>query len=304
MKRLPHLAVLRRLNRARVDYVLIGVFAINHYVRDPGSVYSTLDCDILIRPEPGHLRKAIRALQAEGYDLEAGDDYGRVEISTNQGITWTQVATYTGTAAYWAVEMADLGVIGGDETLQVRFRLDTDGAVRADGWYVDDVIAYFDNDLDDDSIPNGVEVGDDPHDPVDTDGDGTPDYLDTDSDDDSIPDSVEAGDDPNDPVDTDGDGTPDYRDPDSDDDGIPDSVEAGDDPNDPVDTDDDGVPDYHDPDADNDGISDSEEGVGDSDGDGIPDYQDPDSDGDGIPDEIDPEPVVANYFVYLPLFPK
>lgn len=74
MKRPPHLAVLRRLNKAGVDYVLIGVLAINHYVRDPGSMYSTLDCDILIRPEADHLRKAIRVLLSEGYRLEAGGE--------------------------------------------------------------------------------------------------------------------------------------------------------------------------------------------------------------------------------------
>jgi len=221
------------------------------------------------------------------YALETGHDYGRVEISTNEGVTWTDVATYTGSTVHWSGETVDLGVIGGAETLQMRFRLETDVGITADGWYIDNVALYFDSDLDDDGIPNSVEAGEDPANPVDTDGDGTPNYLDKDSDDDGIPDGVEAGDDPANPVDTDGDGTPDYQDPDSDGDTIPDEIEAGDDPTNPVDTDGDGTPDYLDADSDNDSIPDSVEGSGDADGDGTPNYLDDDSDGDTIPDSVE-----------------
>jgi uncharacterized repeat protein (TIGR02543 family) len=252
------------------------------------------------------------------YELEADYDYGYVETSTDGGATWAQAATYTDRTVHWSGETVDLGVPDDAGTLRVRFRLDTDSGTTADGWYIDDVVVYFDNDLDDDGISNGVEVGGDPGNPVDTDGDGTPDYQDLDSDADGIPDAAEAGDDLDDPVDTDGDGTPDYRDLDSDGDGIPDSeegagdtdgdgtpdfqdtdsdgdgipddVEAGDDPANPVDTDGDGTPDYQDDDSDGDGIPDDVEAGEDptdpvdTDGDGIPDYQDPDSDGDGLPD--------------------
>ena len=269
------------------------------------------------------------------YELETGYDYGYVEISADEGVTWANVATYTGETVHWSRETVDLGVVGGAETLRVRFRLETDAGTTRDGWYVDNVAIYFDNDLDDDGIPNDVEIGGDWANPVDTDGDATPDYLDDDSDgdgipdseegaadadgdgtpnyqdldsdDDGIPDAVEAGDDPTDLVDTDGDGTPDYLDEDSDNDGIPDAVEAGDDPAHPVDTDGDTIPDYQDLDSDNDGLPDSDEVGGDptdpvdTDGDGIPDYQDTDSDNDGIPDGVDPEPNTINYFEYLPL---
>jgi hypothetical protein len=112
------------------------------------------------------------------YDLETDYDYGHVEISTDEGVTWTDVASYTGRTGHWSGELVDLGVIFDAETLRVRFRLDTDPSVTADGWYIDDVAVYFDDDLDDDGIPNDVEVGEDPTNPVDTDGDGIPDYLD------------------------------------------------------------------------------------------------------------------------------
>ncbi len=70
----PHARALARLNRAKVDYVLIGVTAINHYAREPGEVFSTLDCDVLLRPEPRNLTRALKALAAEGYRFECGGE--------------------------------------------------------------------------------------------------------------------------------------------------------------------------------------------------------------------------------------
>ena len=86
-----------------------------------------------------------------------------------------------------------------------------------------------------------------------------PDYLDLDSDNDGIPDAVEKGTDPNNPVDSDKDGIPDYRDLDSDGDGIPDATEKGSNPNVLADTDKDGIPDYLDLDSDGDGVLDATE---------------------------------------------
>ncbi|MFP4600673.1 MAG: putative Ig domain-containing protein, partial [Persicimonas sp.] len=79
-------------------------------------------------------------------------------------------------------------------------------------------------DSDSDGISDGDEVGDDPQNPVDTDGDGTIDALDEDSDDDGVLDADEAGDDDlaTPPVDTDDDGVADFRQVDSDGDGVDD----------------------------------------------------------------------------------
>ena len=244
------------------------------------------------------------------HQLETDYDYGYVEVSTDAGVTWTSVATYTGSTAQWAGETLDLGETGDAETLQVRFRLVTDAGVTADGWYIDSVAIYTDTDLDDDGIPNAVEAGDDPDNPVDSDGDGTPDYLDEDSDDNDIPDAIEGT------GDNDGDSIPDYADlddndgpdgdidgdtilnkhedivgledaddddalnkvdTDSDNDSIPDQIEAGDsDPTTPpVDTDADNLPDFIDLDSDSDDKPDRTEGTDDSDGDSIPNYRDP-----------------------------
>ncbi|MCC6437540.1 MAG: hypothetical protein IT196_21095 [Acidimicrobiales bacterium] len=123
----------------------------------------------------------------------------------------------------------------------------------------------------------------------------------TDIDGDGIPDITELGADPNQPANTDGDSDHDYLDTDSDGDGVADSVERG------VsvaavdfgqDADNDGIPDAMDPDAtagadaDHDGLLDSFAPV-DTDGDGSPDYRDLDSDNDGTPDSSDAHRTVA-----------
>ena len=108
----------------------------------------------------------------------------------------------------------------------------------------DGLFDHLDHDSDNDGIPDSVEVGPDPSNPVDTDGDGLPDMIDTDSDGNGIDDATEAGPDPSNPLDSDGDGIPDFADTDDDNDGISDDEEIGDDPANPVDTDGDGIPDY------------------------------------------------------------
>lgn len=65
----PLVKALASLNAARVDYVMIGVLAVNHYAKDPSSVYSTLDCDLLLRPDPANLFRALKALLRGGCDL-------------------------------------------------------------------------------------------------------------------------------------------------------------------------------------------------------------------------------------------
>ncbi|WP_109096932.1 gliding motility-associated C-terminal domain-containing protein, partial [Aquimarina sp. AU58] len=78
--------------------------------------------------------------------------------------------------------------------------------------------AVSSGDCDGDGVINEFEIGDDPNNPQDTDGDGIPDILDTDDDNDGIltedenPDPNGDGN-PDDAFDTDGNGTPDYLEP-------------------------------------------------------------------------------------------
>ncbi len=215
------------------------------------------------------------------HSIAEDDDVGQLQVSVN-GSDWTTVNNYTGSSDGWAIEqfVASPPVVGADKNVTLRFLMDTDDNGREDGWYIDDVAISFDYDVDDDGIPNDVEVGGDPDNPKDTDNDGTPDYDDVDSDGDGISDQDEGT------GDTDGDNVPDFQDVDSDGDGILDEDET-DENGTPKDTDGDGTPDHQDDDSDNDGIPDQTEGETDSDGDGTPDYLDGDSDDDGIPDQTE-----------------
>lgn len=72
------------------------------------------------------------------YDLETSYDYGYLEGSLD-GSIWSNLATFNGTQGSWTEEVVDLSSWTGSPTLQLRFRLDTDGSVVRDGWYVDDI---------------------------------------------------------------------------------------------------------------------------------------------------------------------
>ena len=70
----PYIALIRKLRRKRVRFVLVGVFGINHYATGPALSFTTLDCDILVEPEPKNLLSALLLLEADGYRLEAGGE--------------------------------------------------------------------------------------------------------------------------------------------------------------------------------------------------------------------------------------
>lgn len=135
---------------------------------------------------------------------------------------------------------------------------------------------YLDLDSDGDGITDLYESG-----VEDKDGNGLVDDF-NDANNDGWDDDTNTSD----PVDTDGDGTPDYHDLDSDNDTVSDQDEN--DPNNdgigPDDTDNDGKDDFRDVDDDNDGVGSKEEF--DRDKNGIPD----DCDGDNLPDYLDVDP--------------
>ncbi len=81
---------------------------------------------------------------------EAGYDFGYVDVSTDYGNQWTNLARYD-MSSYpewsdgaadpgdWKHEHLDLNPYVG-KTVRVRFRLASDAYVTADGWYLDDVV--------------------------------------------------------------------------------------------------------------------------------------------------------------------
>jgi hypothetical protein len=118
---------------------------------------------------------------------------------------------------------------------------DGDGLINREEWQAG--TDYLDPDTDDDGISDYDEVGDDPSNPRDTDGDGTIDALDLDSDNDTLDDSREAGEGDwmTPPRDSDDDGRADYIEKDSDNGGVLDRIEVRKHETDPTDPTDDGV---------------------------------------------------------------
>jgi len=76
------------------------------------------------------------------YALEAGYDFGLVEVSLDGGASWVSpaLARYTGNLGAMTREQLDLSAYAGAANFRVRFRLVTDSSVVMDGWYVDDVL--------------------------------------------------------------------------------------------------------------------------------------------------------------------
>ena len=89
------------------------------------------------------------------YDIESNYDYGQVEISTNNGSTFTPLAgnytepgtgtfqpngepLYDGVQSNWVNEEIDLTNFNSSQA-KLKFELKTDGSVTKDGWFIDDI---------------------------------------------------------------------------------------------------------------------------------------------------------------------
>ncbi|HOP22497.1 MAG TPA: M14 family zinc carboxypeptidase [Gammaproteobacteria bacterium] len=75
------------------------------------------------------------------YDFESSYDYGYLEISTDNGMSWTELDSFNGNANnQWTTVEYSLENIMLSTQTQIRFRIDTDTSVTRDGWYIDDII--------------------------------------------------------------------------------------------------------------------------------------------------------------------
>jgi hypothetical protein len=89
------------------------------------------------------------------WDIENDWDYGQIQISTNNGSTWTALQglftnpgvgtfqpngepLYDGTQLSWVHETIDISNYV-NQNITIRFYFRTDGYVTADGWYVDNI---------------------------------------------------------------------------------------------------------------------------------------------------------------------
>ncbi len=75
------------------------------------------------------------------FDIEEGYDYGHVEVSADGGTNWfPPAASYTGGQPSWQTAVIELPELDGAGSARLRFRLETDSWVTADGWHVDDIV--------------------------------------------------------------------------------------------------------------------------------------------------------------------
>lgn len=77
------------------------------------------------------------------YEIESGYDFGYVQASTD-GVNWITLASFTGTRTSFQKDSVDLSDFLGEPTVYLRFVLESDFSVTADGWYVDDIGVYSD----------------------------------------------------------------------------------------------------------------------------------------------------------------
>lgn len=75
------------------------------------------------------------------YALEAGYDYGYVDVSSNNGSTWSRIASFNGLdSATWKLQSFDITpFVSGSSNMLVRFRDSCDSNTNWDGWYVDNI---------------------------------------------------------------------------------------------------------------------------------------------------------------------
>ena len=73
------------------------------------------------------------------YEFENRYDYGYVEYSVDDGMNWIYAASFTGSQPNFAQATINVHGLSNQANARFRFRVLSDEAVNADGWYVDDI---------------------------------------------------------------------------------------------------------------------------------------------------------------------
>ncbi len=102
---------------------------------------SPAGANISLESPPLDLRSStgVRLVFWHRYAIENNYDYGHVEWSSDGGLTWNEVGTYTGTSNAWSRVEIPLPGLDGEGDARVRFRFTSDSITSYDGWYVDDI---------------------------------------------------------------------------------------------------------------------------------------------------------------------
>jgi hypothetical protein len=107
----------------------------------PGGNYTNAVNTSIVHSAPRDLRGTLNPTLCivHRHAFAAGDS-GNAEVSSNGGVDWTTVRTYTGSSSQmWRRERFLLAAYTNSANVLVRFRVTTDTATTADGWIVDDI---------------------------------------------------------------------------------------------------------------------------------------------------------------------
>ena len=81
----------------------------------------------------------IYLLISHRYEFENRYDYGYVEYSIDDGMNWIYAASFTGSQLNFTQATINVYGLSNQANARFRFRVLSDEAVNADGWYVDDI---------------------------------------------------------------------------------------------------------------------------------------------------------------------
>jgi len=69
----PYLEIIRKFNKEKIFYIIIGVSGINYYAKNSRQIIMTADYDIFLKPELKNIRKALGIMRSLGYTLIVAD---------------------------------------------------------------------------------------------------------------------------------------------------------------------------------------------------------------------------------------
>ena len=69
----PYLEIIRKFNKEKAFYIIIGVSGINYYARDSRQIIMTADYDIFLKPELKNIKKALGIMRSLDYTLIVGN---------------------------------------------------------------------------------------------------------------------------------------------------------------------------------------------------------------------------------------
>jgi len=84
----------------------------------------------------------VTLLLRNAYEFETGYDFGFIEISIDDGSTWTELDKVTGSSKWKASSYSLLSILGDARSFKLRFRITTDYSLVKDGWLIDDITIY------------------------------------------------------------------------------------------------------------------------------------------------------------------